>query len=45
MDTYVYTKNVPLDFSYISGEMKKIGLIIFKHSFSDDINLIPAKDW
>lgn len=32
MDTYVYTKNVPLDFSYISGEMKKLGLAEFEQS-------------
>ena len=32
MDTYVYTKNVPLDFAYISGEMEKLGLTEFEQS-------------
>lgn len=30
IDTYVYTKSVPLDFAYIAGEMKKLGLEEFE---------------
>ncbi|MBO4887945.1 MAG: nucleotidyltransferase family protein [Firmicutes bacterium] len=32
MDTYVYTKNVPLDFAYITEEMEKLGLSEFEKS-------------